>query len=55
MTTTRPWLTMANRQYRDIVGSCAMPFGLLKQCLPASCMTHRQFVPIAIGVSPSSG
>ncbi len=55
MARTEQWLTMPNRQYRDTVGSCAMPFGLLEQCLPTSCTTYRQFVPIARGVSPSLG
>jgi len=49
------WLTMPYGQYRDAVGSCAMLFGLLKQCLPTSCMTYCQFVPISRGVTPSSG
>ena len=55
MSTTRLWLAMPYGQHRDIVGSCAMPFGLLKQCPPVTCISHRQFVPISRGVSPSSG
>ena len=55
MARTEQWLTMPTRQSRDTGGSCAMPFGLLRQYLPTSCMTYRQFVPIARGVSPSSG
>jgi hypothetical protein len=55
MARTEQWLTMPTRQYRDTVGGCAMLFGLLRQYLPTSCVPHRQFVPIARGVSPSSG
>jgi hypothetical protein len=55
MARTEQWLKMPYRQYGDTVGICALPFGLLKQCLPTSCVAHRQFVPIARGVSPSSG
>ena len=55
MARTEQWLTMPCGQYRDAVGISAMPFGLLKQCLPASCIAHSQFVSISRGVSPSSG